>query len=177
LLSIENRATPVDEDEIPLEINTYRSTNYTIVAQGTAIQGATAFLYDAYLNVHTEIPATGIVNYDYTVDSSLPGTVANNRFKIVFSNSVLSIDDLNIANVLMYPNPTNLGKFYLNVPLGMDDLEVTIYDVLGVELYNNTGFNSGMEITIDLGAEFSMGTYFVHLNSQGKTVTKKLIIN
>ena len=59
----------------------------------------------------------------------------------------------------------------------MDDLEVTIYDVLGTKLYNEKGFNAGSRITVEAGSKFSMGTYFVELSSKGRTTTKKLIIN
>ncbi|WP_426432338.1 hypothetical protein ACPX19_06985 [Winogradskyella sp. HB-48] len=53
LLSIESRATPVDQEEIQLEVNTYRDTNYTIVAEGISMQCATAFLFDDYLDSYT----------------------------------------------------------------------------------------------------------------------------
>ncbi|WP_296313365.1 T9SS type A sorting domain-containing protein, partial [Winogradskyella sp. UBA3174] len=179
LLSIETRATPLDEEEIQLEINTYRNTNYTIVAEGISMQEATAFLYDNFTNIYTEIPQSGTVNYDYSVDSETSGSIDASRFKIVFSANVLSVGTYDMNEVLLYPNPTNIGKFYLNIPLGMDDLEVTIYNVLGVSLYHETGLTGGNRVTINTGtgSRLSLGTYFVKLSSQGKTITKKLIIN
>lgn len=162
---------------IQLEINTYRNTNYTIVAEGISMQGATAFLYDSFTNIYTEIPQSGLVNYDYIVDLNNAGSYAINRFTIVFTAEALSVSAYDIEGILLYPNPTNIGKFYLNVPLGMDDLEVTIYDVLGAKLYNETGISGGRRVTINIDSKISMGTYFVELNSQGRTVTKKLIIN
>ncbi|WP_426429819.1 T9SS type A sorting domain-containing protein [Winogradskyella sp. HB-48] len=177
LLSIENRAMPQETEEIQLEINTYRSTNYTIVAEGISIEGVTPYLYDDYTGTYTEIPQTGSVNYSYSVDAGITSSIANNRFKVVFFQSTLSTGSFGLDSVKLYPNPTNIGKFYLNVPLGMDDLEITIYDVLGTRLYNETGFNAGSRITVEAGSEFSMGTYFVELSSKGRTTTKKLIIN
>jgi hypothetical protein len=177
LLSIESRAAPEDQEEIQLEINTYRNTNYTIVAEGISMQDATAFLWDTYTGMYTEIPQTGTVNYSYVVDSGNPASVAGDRFKVVFSAEVLSVSDYDVDRVLLYPNPTNIGKVYLNVPLGMDDLEITIYDVTGKRLYEKTGFTGGSKIAIDEVSRFSIGTYVVELSSQGKTITKKLIIN
>ncbi|WP_138435215.1 hypothetical protein, partial [Winogradskyella algicola] len=63
LLSIENRAMPQETEEIQLEINTYRSTNYTIVAEGISIEGVTPYLFDNYTGTYTEIPQTGSVDY------------------------------------------------------------------------------------------------------------------
>ncbi|WP_243471397.1 T9SS type A sorting domain-containing protein [Winogradskyella sp. MH6] len=177
LLSIENRAMPQETEEIQLEINTYRSTNYTIVAEGISIEGATPYLYDNHTGTYTEIPQTGTVNYSYTVDASISSSIAGGRFTIVFFQTTLSTGSFDIDSIKLYPNPTNIGKFYINVPLGMDDLEVTIYDVLGTKLYNEKGFNAGSRITVEAGSKFSMGTYFVELSSKGRTTTKKLIIN
>ncbi|WP_178988903.1 T9SS type A sorting domain-containing protein [Winogradskyella schleiferi] len=177
LLSIESRATPMDEEEIQLEINTYRNTNYTIVAEGISMQGATAYLYDNFTDSYTQIPQSGIVNYDYTIDSEISGSIDASRFTIVFSVEALSVGTSDMEEILLYPNPTNIGKFYLNIPLGMDDLEVTIYSVLGARLYNETGFTAGRRVTIDATSKLDLGTYFVELSSQGKTTVKKLIIN
>lgn len=90
-LSIESRAIPVNEEEIQLEVNTYRNSNYTIVAEGISMQCATAFLLDDYLNISTEIPQSGSVNYSYSVDSGVPASIANDRFKLVFLANPLQL--------------------------------------------------------------------------------------
>ncbi|GAB5564966.1 MAG: hypothetical protein Wins2KO_20290 [Winogradskyella sp.] len=177
LLSIESRAIPVDAEVIQLEINTYRSTNYTIVAEGGSLLGATPFLYDSYTGTYTEIPMNGSVNYTFSVDSNSLSSISGDRFTIVYEQETLSVGGFDLTEVMLYPNPTNIGKFHLNVPLGMDDLEITIYDVLGTKLYQESGFAAGNRITVETGDGFSMGTYFVELTSKGKTTTKKLIIN
>lgn len=84
LLSIESRATPINDEELQLEVNTYRNTEYNIVAEGIFMQCATAFLYDVYTDVFTEIPQNGTVNYSYSVNPGISSSVANNRFKIIF---------------------------------------------------------------------------------------------
>ena len=177
LLSIESRALPVDNEVIQLEINTYRNSNYTIVAEGNSLEGATPFLYDNYTGVYTEIPHDGTVNYSYFVDVNDAASMSGDRFTIVYQQSVLSTGSFDLGSVKLYPNPTTIGKFYLNVPIGMDDLEISIYNVLGTKLYHETGFTAGNTITVETGSRFSAGTYFVKLNANGKTVTKKLIIN
>lgn len=177
LLSIESRAAPEDQEEIQLEINTYRNTNYTIVAEGISMQNATAFLVDSFTGVYTEIPQTGAVNYSYSVDSGNSDSVAGDRFKIVFSVEVLSANNYDLDNIDFYPNPTSTGKFYIDVPVRLDDLEVTIYSQLGIKLYQRSDFDSGQRITIDTENKLSIGTYLVELTSNGKKTIKKLIIN
>ncbi|MEP3837777.1 MAG: T9SS type A sorting domain-containing protein, partial [Algibacter sp.] len=177
LLSWETRAVPVDNEEIQLEINTYRSTNYTIVANAVSTQGAKAYLFDAYTNISTAIPQSGSVNYAFSVNPSDAASIAGNRFKITFTSSTLSTLSLEMEAIKLYPNPTSLGKFYIDIPLGMDDLQVTIYNALGARLYHKTGFDAGRQATINPNSILSQGMYFVKLSSQGRTTTKKLNIN
>ncbi|WP_243471396.1 T9SS type A sorting domain-containing protein [Winogradskyella sp. MH6] len=177
LLSIESRAAPVDQEEIQLEVNTYRNTNYTIVGEGISMQDAVAFLYDNYTGASTEIPQNGTINYDYSIDSGIAESIASNRFKIIFVVETLSISNSDLDEILLYPNPIHLGKFYINIPLGMDDLNVSIYNILGSKLYSVSGYTGGSTINIDTDDMLSEGTYFVEFKSQGKTMVKKLVVN
>jgi hypothetical protein len=177
LLGIESRETPVDMDEIQLDISTYRHTNYTIIAEGTALQGATPYLFDTYTSVFTEIPKSESVSYAYSVDTNDAESMANDRFKIVYSSGILSTESRSVEQIELYPNPTNKGKFYLNIPLHMDDLEVTIYNALGARLFYKTGFTAGHKTAIKTSFTKQQGVYFVKLRSDGKTITRKLIIN
>lgn len=176
LLSIETRAAPVDQEEVQLEVNTYRNTNYTIVAEGISMQNAIATLYDNYEDVSTEIPQNGTINYAYSIDSGVPQSIAGDRFKIIFEVETLSIDNIDLEDILMHPNPTDLGKFYVNVPLGVNDLDISIYNILGSKLYSDNGFTGGSTLIINTDDMLNAGTYFVEFKSQGKTMVKKLIV-
>jgi hypothetical protein len=177
LFSIEQRATPTLSDEIPLHISMYRDTNYTIVAKGSSLTGETPFLFDTYTNQYTEIPQDGTVNYAYNIDTSIPETIAANRFLILFSSQALSVSDVEIQEIQLYPNPAITGVFYLHVPQDIDDLELTVYNVLGVKLYTERGFKAGSKVTISTSFAKKQGLYFVKLTSKGKSITKKLRIN
>ncbi|XMO88107.1 T9SS type A sorting domain-containing protein [Algibacter sp. AS12] len=177
LLSIESRSVPSNNEEIQLEINTYRNTDYTIVAHANSLQNGATYLFDAYTGISTEIPQTGSVNYAYTVNSGDDASMAPDRFKLKFASSTLSTSTFDIQGIQLYPNPTNIGKFYLNIPLGMDDLEVTLYNALGAKLFSKSGFNGGTKASIDTSSILSQGMYFVKLSSKGSTITKKLNIN
>ncbi|MDO7172434.1 MopE-related protein [Mariniflexile sp. AS56] len=177
LLGIENRATPVDAESVPLEINTYRNNNYTIVAEGKAMQGATPYLIDSYTNQQTEIPQNGTVNYPYNVDTNIPASKDPSRFSIGFATKTLSVSTEAIDQIQLYPNPSNTGLFYLNTPQNIDDLEVTIYNALGAKLFYKNNFTPGKEKAISTHFTQNKGVYFVNLTSKGVTTTKKLIIN
>lgn len=177
LLSIESRAAPVDQEEIQLEVNTYRDTNYTIVAEGISMQNAIAYLYDSYEDVSTEIPPNGTINYAYYIDSSIPQSIAGDRFKIIFEVETLSVGTSYLDNISMYPNPTDLGKFYVNVPFGVNDLDISIYNILGSKLYSGNGFAGGSKITIDTDDKLNIGTYLVEFKSKGKTTYKRLVVD
>lgn len=177
LLSIENRATAIDSDKIQLHISTYRNSQYTLVAKTEGLTGETPFLHDAYTNIYTELPLNGSVEYSYSVDENISASIAEDRFTIVYQVVSLSVTKQEIIGIQMYPNPTSLGKFYLNIPLGMDDLEVEIYSTLGAKLYHTNEFTPGSKTSINTNFALSQGVYFVNLSSQGETVTKKLVVD
>lgn len=151
-LSIESRATPVDEEEIQLEVNTYRDTNYTIVAEGFSMQCATAYLYDSYTGISTEIPQTGIVNYSYSVNSSISASIANNRFKVVFMsdaqqliwNGSVSSEWSNSANWTPNEVPGECSEITIpdtvNPPQISEDMTITTLNI-----------NGGISLTVPIG--------------------------
>jgi hypothetical protein len=176
-LSIEKRNIPLDQEHVQLDISTYLSTNYVLIVEGIDMPGATPYLYDAYTDSYVEVLQDGTVEYPYSINSNIPTTEASDRFSIVFGNASLSISNNSLQQIKLYPNPTTIGKFYLDVPVSMDNLEVTIYSTLGVKLYNEEGIIGGNSVAIETDKLFILGTYFVELSSNGKTITKKLIIN
>ncbi|WP_171032536.1 hypothetical protein, partial [Winogradskyella algicola] len=84
-----------------------------IVAEGISIEGVTPYLFDNYTGTYTEIPQTGSVDYSYSVDAGITSSIANDRFSVVFFQSTLSTGSFDLDSVKLYPNPTNIGKFYL----------------------------------------------------------------
>jgi hypothetical protein len=115
-LRIENRAVPLDEGEIQLGINMYKNTNYTIVSEGIVMQGATAFLYENSTNISAKIRQSGIVNYNYSIDSAPSGSITAGRFKIVFAAMALSvnIDDMEDAR-LYYETGFTVGEVSIKI--------------------------------------------------------------
>ena len=175
LLSIEQRALPTVSDEISLAITKYRNTAYTIVVEASAMTGETGYLYDAYADAFTEIPQDGTVEYSYTVDADDDDSIASDRFSVRFSK-VLSVSDVAIQQILVYPNPVSNGVLYIQVPQNTDDLEVTIYNTMGAQLYSEDGFEAGSKAEINTTFASQKGMYFVRLTSKGNSTIKKIII-
>lgn len=105
------------------------------------------------------------------------GNRATCSFDITVVSDGLSVTNNEIEEVKLYPNPTRIGVFTLDIPQGVNDLEVTIYNPLGSKVFHETGFKSGTKATIKTDFTTSDGIYFVKLSSEGKTTIKKLIVN
>jgi hypothetical protein len=157
LLSIESRATPVDEEEIQLEINTYRNTNYTIVGEGISMQCATAFLYDNYTDIATEIPQNGAIDYSYSVNSGIPATIANDRFKIVFAVNALAITwNGSVSND--WDNPNNWTPN--EIPDACSEITIPATEtpplITGVKNIADLNINSGSNLVVPSGATLNV---------------------
>ncbi len=101
------------------------------------------------------------------------------------------IDDINVGcsdkvgiaeeqNVFMdvYPNPfSDDANINLNVMKG-SDMEISVYNVVGAQLYSNTAFYANGRHTVKLSELIDVsnsGVYFVKIKTQSGTITKKVI--
>lgn len=157
LLSVENRNTPQDGEEIQLEVNTYRNTNYTIVAEGIAMQCATAFLFDNYTNISTEIPQSGTVNYSYSITSGTPASIANDRFEVVFVSSPLQITwNGSASNNWNDPNnwtPNQVPDFCSEITIPVTG---TLPILSGDKTITDLNIHSGANLIVSTGATLNI---------------------
>lgn len=124
---------------------------------------------------------------DYFYDLNTLGAPSNIMFRIVFWSDeavtqlgvnidnfviegVLSTDKFNLENISIYPNPTN-GIFTLNTKnIQIESIE--IFDVSGKLIQKNMTNFKNVNIS-----NASAGIYFVKINSNEKSITKKIIKN
>jgi endonuclease I len=91
------------------------------------------------------------------------GTAAENRW------SALSIDDNEIKNISIYPNPVKDNFVYFS---STQNLEVIIYNILGKQVLIENVSNSKKYINV---SNLNKGIYLLKLKSDQGTITKKLI--
>lgn len=181
-MAIEHRATVVAGDEVFVNVsNAVAGTVYKlhIYTENFSFSGV-ATLHDLISGTTTQIPIDGSVfEYPFTVTSD--ATTQGTRFKIVFSNSALSVDDVVTNSIRLYPNPVSKSGS-LNINLGA--LENMVYNYRIVNMLGQT-IQTGKLDKTDLNQEFSLtfntafsaGLYTIEVLDQNKVVgTSKIII-
>ncbi len=94
--------------------------------------------------------------------------VANNWSQAI--GGTLGVVNSNITNFTIYPNPVLNGKFYIASATNLEK-EVTIYNTLGQQVQKAKVSSDGIDVS-----NLNKGTYFVKITEDGKTATKKLVI-
>lgn len=177
LLGLDKQNLPAIGHVIDLFINSYTSNEYSLTFDmDNKPDGLGVFLIDHYLNTQTELYNQSA--YTYTVDASIPESIASNRFDISFGTTTLGINDNTFNNkISLYPNPSTDGFFSINSKdLNAGTSIVSIYDLLGREVFNKSlNVNTNEEVNVN-ASELSTGIYVVQLIQGSKTFISKLII-
>lgn len=84
--------------------------------------------------------------------------------------SGLSIEENNLNTVEIYPNPVRDNSFTVDANT---NLELTIYDILGKQVLTSKIDSNNSTVST---SALKSGIYLVKLFSEGKTTTKKLVI-
>lgn len=111
---------------------------------------------------------TFVVVYIRSLNSVDDATeVFYDNFSLV--EGVLSVDDFSTSNVKIYPNPAN---DFINIESNVNEItEVALYDILGKKvLSQNKLTNNRLDIS-----NLTRGVYFIKINSNGNSITKKII--
>ncbi|GAK77529.1 hypothetical protein JCM19296_3137 [Nonlabens ulvanivorans] len=177
LLSIENRQSIQDGDNIDLIATNYRSSQYdlNISIEGIIIP---AYLFDSFLNSYTALSSNGSTTYSFTIDSSIPESVNENRFQIKFSNVTLSNDNFNLVNeISVYPNPTDDHTIHIS---GLkDEANFKLSNMLGQEIKIDPQSISsiGNTLKINLPITLKKGTYIMNIMDANRLSSHKIILD
>lgn len=178
LLSYESRNLPVGSDVIPISLTQHRFTDYTFKFLTTGITGMTPFLLDKYNGTSTALPDGIETTINFTVNASVPESIAANRFDIVFAETrMLETRDNAFAESLqIYPNPVADNKFTILVPNYNGKLAVQLSNMQGQQVYacNVEAMRNIAMIVPD--RILSSGVYFVKITNGQQTAIKKIII-
>jgi hypothetical protein len=104
-----------------------------------------------------------------TNDVGSDATLAIDNF-VFNATTALSVKQNEIAGLNMYPNPVTNGNLYISTD-SSSAKSVEIYDILGKQVLNTKVSNNTVNVSNLKG-----GAYIVKIDEDGKTATRKLII-
>jgi hypothetical protein len=81
-----------------------------------------------------------------------------------------SVNQNAISGLSVYPNPVKNGIFYINSDANAERI-VTVFDVLGKQVLNTTTSQNAINVS-----SLNAGVYMVQVTEEGKTATRKLVI-
>lgn len=102
--------------------------------------------------------------------TTTPTIVADELRIATSANFTLSTTQNQISGLKVYPNPVANGTLFIETAANAEKT-VTIFDVLGKQVFNTTTANNAININ-----GLNAGVYVVRITEEGKTATTKLVI-
>lgn len=113
--------------------------------------------------------------YMFTAGQATRMNAWYNTIASQLQTNVLANNDFIVANFSIAPNP-NKGSFSIQLKEASDSYTVIIIDALGREIYN-TDFNQTTDLVQNIQIDNTLsGLYFVTIQSNGATLTKKILV-
>ena len=150
-------------------INSAKDNTGTVYATGTTVTTTAGALTDAVVNSIT-VPVTGV--YYFTVTSSTASLCALADLSVI-QNTATGVNGISMINNIYNVNSKIVADFELQ---SSSSVEFSIYNCQGVQLDSekeqyNAGSNHKVFATI-----LPSGVYLVKMTSNGKSITRKLIL-
>lgn len=139
-----------------LDATTSGQNGSTITLSGPSFTGITTPVTFRFYGWNAEA-AGGTFSIDDVVISGNVTTLSSNSFD-------------GIKGLSMYPNPLKGNTLYLTSTANAE-MSVQIYDVLGKEVVNSKVMNNTVNVS-----GLTSGVYIVKVTEEGKTATRKLVI-
>ena len=117
-----------------------------------------------------EIQQSGITPNDFTQPLNYHLSGRNEKGWQIVVDLTTGIEDSELSNVLIYPNPA-VGSFELD---NIGDVDIVIYSLIGTKVKSSVAGEHGNTLLID---NLLPGIYFVELRKDGITETRKVIVN
>lgn len=78
------------------------------------------------------------------------------------------------SGISLYPNP-GTGTFAVDMPTGIKNAEVAVYDVYGRKVYERATIFASNKVELDL-TSLAQGTYMLKISAGGKVYREKMVI-
>lgn len=138
-----------------LDATTTVQNGSTITLSGPSFTGITAPITFRFYGWNAEAP-TGSFSVD---DVAITGTI-----------TTLSVKQNSIAGLNMYPNPVKDGNLFITSNSN-EAKNVAVYDILGKQVLNTKTANNAVNVS-----NLKSGAYIIRITEDGKTDTRKFII-
>jgi len=174
-LSIEKRATPVENDTLQIYTGNYQSDAYDWNIDISNIDRE-AVLVDAYQDTETPLNPNGETSIAFDIDSNIPASSDPFRFSIRFTNETLAVDDPEKKDLAVYPNPVTNNRFSISGLAGQDDATIRLFDVNGKLVFDTTVSAEDI-MTIDIDRSLQTGVYQLSVSQDKAQYQSTLIIS
>lgn len=178
LLSIETRNSPLAVDTVKLNITQYRSNAYSFKFEFDQDLGFETYLMDFFTSSKTLIPSSGVFYYEFDVNTTIPSSIAKDRFSLVFKNISTGLDGISEkVNFSVFPNPSK-GNIMIKSDLANENetFDITLINSLGqiVKSSNSSELNSGYNLNLQ---NINAGIYTIQAQSKLHNFKTKVILN
>jgi len=102
--------------------------------------------------------------------------INNDRFELIFTNSVTGLSSVIQSSVVVYPNPVNSGTFTVATANLNGAVTIVIMDMLGRKVESKVVYNLGLTSEIQMVTPSVSGQYSVKVSGSNGTVVKSLIV-
>lgn len=176
-LAMSAMAPVVEDDELLLKtLRFVANKSYTFKIEPANFDASVSALFvDQFLNTQTPIDLTqeSFITVNTTTDVASYG---EDRFRIIFGTEQLANQDFDRI-VSLYPNPSRLNEFNLNLPNWDDTVKVNMFNSLGQQIPVSMENGDGMSKRFKVNTNVASGVYYIKVTQGGKETTKKWILN
>ena len=139
------------------------------------VRSGDGFRFMSTLNSHFGIGTETTIN-QITIQwpSGIVDTISNpsiNQNLVVVEGSTLGVEDRDLSNLKIYPNPTQ-GIIKISTTENIIGETMTIFDVTGKKVLNDKLLTNTIDVSI-----LQSGFYILRLESQGRFIERKFIKN
>ncbi len=164
-------------DELLIQLQQFQpNKNYTFRTHFNNFDpNVTPYVLDTYTNQYTTLVANGATDVAFTTTADA-ASYATNRFKIVFQNTTLGNGEFSVDQIALYPNPIIGNEFTIALPTAViNNVEIKITNVLG-QLIDQTQRIGERSIVVKPKTLLAAGVYNVVITNEGKSITKKIVV-